>query len=174
MISDMTTSPQPPTYRKGSPRIFIIHAHSWSSHQATNINIQHVHMHKWWVMECQCAGKKSGEESLWSLPSPTLTLVILSSHQCNCSSLRPVILKTLETTFRSIRDITISISSSPFNFLFLMQFWPRRRSFTFDVFCTLNSTRVRVMLHKQNMWICTYFLWIYLFRKMLLSPNSHN
>ena len=88
----------------------------------------------------QCAGKKSGEESLCSFPSTTLTLLIFASHQCVCSSTMSFIRKTLDTTFRSIRPINISISSFTFNFLFLIKHtrgW--RRSLSFIFFCVQNS-----------------------------------
>ena len=89
----------------------------------------------WWG---QCAGKKSGEESLCSFPSKTLTLLIFSSHQCNCSSVMSLILKTLDTTFMSISPIRISISSSSFNLLFLKHLPVLRRSLSLNFFCRLN------------------------------------
>lgn len=96
----------------------------------------------------QCAGKKSGEESRCNLPSEILTLLILFSHQCNCSSFTWLILNTLDTNFRSIKDINISISSSSLNLLLFLKHFPvRRRSFTFDFFCATYICRILSYVH---------------------------
>lgn len=75
-----------------------------------------------WIISDQCTGKNSGEESLWTLPSKTSTLFNFSSHQCNCSSLIPAILSTLDTTFKSISTISASIPCGYFAFRFLKHF----------------------------------------------------
>jgi hypothetical protein len=110
-------------------RIFILcsHAHSLSSQEATSQ----------YDMVGQWAGKKSVEESLCNLPSKNFTLLIFSSHQCICSSLMSVILITLDTTFRSISPINISISSFAVNLLFLKHLRTRRRSLSFIFFCAV-------------------------------------
>lgn len=108
----------------------VMHIHCLVRKQLSNII--------WWASAGrQCAGKKSVEESLCNLPSKTFTLLIFSSHQCICSSLMSVIFITLDTTFRSIRPINISISSFGFNLLFLKHFRTRRRSLSFIFFCAV-------------------------------------
>ena len=89
----------------------------------------------------QWGGKKIGEESLWTFPSKIPTFLIFASHQWSCCSfIISALLKTLDTTFRSIRPIKISISSSTPIFRFLLKHFPaRRRCLSFFVFCKFFS-----------------------------------
>lgn len=142
-------------------RIFILfstHVYVLSSHQA-------IYMSWWWVTD-HCAGKKSGVESLWYFPSRTLTLLIFSSHQCSCSALKSLILKTLETSFRSIRPSNISISSSTFKLFFLKHLCERRRSLIFIFFCSRNERgKFKIM---KNLSICHLHSKVILYSKFYI------